>query len=168
MKALLLSRVCQSPSALFNRAKSRAKGDKTSASPAQGAGMGAARSPSIVLACGTHLQPSVGREAAGGAGGPRECRTGAGGAGALQSLCGEHSAYELRPARGNRDGLRSTRLHGMAEMVGNWWQQGCPEVGIGSVWRQVGMETPVPSSPQPWGGPVASRLQVRGSEPSLV
>lgn len=93
---------------------------------------------------------------------------GADGTGALQSLCGEDLACEPLPAHGNRDGLRSTWLHGMAEVVRTWWWQGCPEVGIGPVWRQVGMATPVPSSPQPWGGPVTSRLQVHGSEPSLV
>lgn len=57
-----------------------------------------------VLARDTQLHLSVGREAAGRAGGPREGGMGADGAGALQSLCGEDLAREPLPAHGNRDG----------------------------------------------------------------
>lgn len=98
------------------------------------------------------------REAAGRAGGSRERGMRADGAGTSQSLCGEDLAHEPLPARGNCDGLWSTWLHGMAEVVRTWWWQGCPEMSIGPVWRQMGMETPVSNSPQRWGGPVTSRL----------
>lgn len=81
--------------------------------------MEAARSPSIVLVRDTPYEH--GERGTGRAGGPRgPGQMGAGGAGAFQSLCGEDSAHELLPAHGNHDGLWSTWVHRMAEMVRKW------------------------------------------------
>lgn len=57
------------------------------------------------------------REAAGRAGSSRELGMCADGAGTSQSLSEEDLAREPLPSRGNHHGLRSTWLHGMAEVV---------------------------------------------------